>query len=204
MEYEIGTGVRCSDGSAGNVVALIANPLRRALTHIAVEVEHEPIGARVVPVELVQAVTEAGVELGCSLAELSRLPEFHDVEFIPYAFSGDPSATLAWPYYGMPAGEVPSIVDRVPAGEIGIRRNDHVQASDGAVGRVEGLVVDDDGLITHVLLQSGHLWARKDVAIPIGSVEAIDAEGIHVRLSRHEIAELPELGVHPAEPPAST
>ena len=204
MEYEIGTGVRCADGSAGNVVALIANPLRRALTHIAVEVEHEPIGARVVPIEIVHAVTEAGVELDCSLAELSRLPEFHDVEFIPYAFSGDPSATLAWPYYGMPAGEVPSIVDRVPVGEVAIRRNDHVHATDGAVGRVEGLVVDADGLITHVLLQEGHLWARKEVEIPIGSIDTIDAEGIHVRLSRHELAELPELGVHLGGPPPST
>ena len=199
MEYEIGAGVRCSDGSAGSLVALIANPLSRTLAHIAVEVEHEPTGARLVAVELVNAVTEAGVELGCSLEEFSRLPEFHDVEFIPYSFPGDPSATLAWPYYGMPAGEVPSIVDRVPAGEVEIKRGDHVHAADGAVGRVEGLVVDGDGQITHVLLQEGHLWGRKEVAIPIGSVDTIDAEGIHVRLSKHELADLPELGVSPGE-----
>jgi len=197
MEYEIGASVRCTDGSAGKISALIANPLGRALTHIAVEVEHEPMGARVVPVDHVRTVTETGVELGCSLAELARLPEFHDVEFIPYVSAGDLSATLAWPYYGAPTGDMPSIVDRVPAGEVEIRRNDHVHAADGAVGRVEGLVVDAEGQITHVLLQEGHLWARKEVAIPIGAVGTIDDDGIHVRLSRREVADLPELGVGP-------
>jgi hypothetical protein len=201
MDYEIGASVRCSDGSAGSLVALIANPLRRALAHIAVEVEHEPTGARLVPLHLVSTINEDGVQLDCSLKEFSRLPEFHDVEFIPYSFSGDPNATLAWPYYGMPAGEVPAIIDRVPADEVEIRRGDHVRAADGAVGSVEGLVVDDDGQITHVLLQEGHLWGRKEVAIPIGSVDAIDPEGIHVRLTKRELADLPEFGVGQEEPP---
>ena len=48
-----------------------------------------------------------------------------------------------------------------------------------------------------------NLWGRKEVAIPIGSVDAIDAEGIHVRLTKHELADLPELGVGPGEPPHS-
>lgn len=62
---------------------------------------------------------------------------------------------------------------------------------------VEGLVVDDEGHITYVLLQEGHFWGKKEVAIPIDSLEKIDAGGIHVRLSRHEIKDLPTLGVDP-------
>jgi hypothetical protein len=37
MDFEIHTAVSCTDGSAGKVVALIADPVARALTHIAVE-----------------------------------------------------------------------------------------------------------------------------------------------------------------------
>jgi hypothetical protein len=197
VEYEIGTGVNCVDGSAGRIVALIANPVKRALAHIAVEADHQPMSARLVPVALVKSATDRGVELACSLAELSRLPEFHDVEFVPYVPDyGDPGATLAWPYYGLPDQEVPTITDRIPPGEVEIRRHGHVHATDGAIGRVEGLVVDGDGHITHVLLQEGHLWARKEVAIPIGSFERIDAEGIHVQLSKRDVADLPELGIH--------
>jgi hypothetical protein len=198
MEYEIGLGVRCTDGDAGVVLALVTNPLRRALAHLAVGDEHEPTEARLVPVELVRAVTAEGVELACSCEELARLPEFHDVEFIPYVAAGDPSATLAWPYYGTPAGEIPAIVDRVPPGEVEIRRGDPVHATDGSIGHVEGLVADTEGLITHVLLQEGHLWKKKEVAIPVGSVEAIDADGIHLRLRKHEVGELPEIGARPA------
>ena len=201
MEFEIGVGVNCADGQAGKVVALIADPAAGTLAHIAVEPEHDPGAARLVPVTLVKAASAAGVELGCSLAELSRLPEFHDVEFVPTVSDfGDPgNMLLGSPYYGLPDQEVPLIVDRVPPGEVEIQRHDRVHATDGEVGQVEGLVVDGDGLITHVLLKEGHVWARKEVAIPIGSLDKVTAEGIHVRLSKREISELPELGVsHPS------
>ena len=36
MDFEIGAPVRCTDGDAGEVVALITNPVERALAHIAV------------------------------------------------------------------------------------------------------------------------------------------------------------------------
>ena len=40
------------------------------------------------------------------------------------------------------------------------------------IGKVEGLVIEPThGHVTHVLLQEGHLWGRKEVAIPIGSVD---------------------------------
>lgn len=220
MDFEINAAVSCTDGSAGKVVALITDPVARALTHIAVEPGRDVRDDRLVPVGLVAAASPAGVELRCSLAELARLPEFHDVEFVPYiADSGDLGATLSWPYYGLPYGmlpvvgeqsiplewpyherperEHPVIVDRIPPGEVEIRRNEQVHAADGAIGRVEGLVVDDKGHITHVLLQEGHLWGKREVAIPIDSLGKIDAGGIHVQLSKHEIEDLPELGVDP-------
>jgi hypothetical protein len=197
MQYEIGMGVRCSDGEAGEILALVTNPLHRRLAHVAVGDEHEPTEARLVPVELVESVSGGVVQLTVTREELAGLPEFHDVEFVPYLGAGDPSATLAWPYYGTPS-EIPAVVDRVPAGEVEIRRGDHVQASDGGIGHVEGLVADADGLITHVLLQEGHLWTKREVAIPVGSVEKIDADGIHLRLSKHEVGELPEIGARPA------
>lgn len=198
MEFDIGAEAHCTDGSAGTVVALIADPVAKALVHIAVEPEHHAGTAKVVPVDLVAAADATRIQLRCSLDELARLPDFREVEFVPYIPDfGDLGATMAWPYYGASEQQLPVLVDRVPAGEVGIRRHEHVHAADGAIGRVEGLVVDGESHITHVLLQEGHLWGRKEVAIPIGSLERIDADGIHVRLSKSEIAELPELGVDP-------
>ena len=72
----------------------------------------------------------------------------------------------------------PIITDTLPVGEIGIRKGQQVHATDGEIGRVQGLVIDRaTHHVTHVLLQEGHLWGKKEVAIPIGAVKGI-AEGI--------------------------
>ena len=64
------------------------------------------------------------------------------------------------------------------------------------IGRVEGVVIDPaDHHLSHVLVQEGHLWDRKDVAIPIGALDRVDVEGVHVALTKAEIAELPSIEV---------
>lgn len=198
MEFTIGGPVRCSDGAAGTLVALIADPVRTAVAHVAVEPAHRPGEARLVPIGTVASADGSGVTLSCTLEELAALPAFRDVEFIPYSPEfGDLGAALAVPYYGLPPTDMPVLVDDVPAGEVEIRRHDPVQATDGGIGRVEGLVVSAEGAITHVLLQEGHLWGRREVAIPVSAVERIDVEGVHVRMSKDEIGDLPEVGARP-------
>jgi hypothetical protein len=60
-------------------------------------------------------------------------------------------------------------------------------ATDGDIGKVQGLVIDTGSRhITHVLLQEGHLWSRKEVAIPVSAV-ASTSEGIQLTISKLEI-----------------
>jgi hypothetical protein len=74
----------------------------------------------------------------------------------------------------MGAGPSAITYDRVPVGEVEVRRGDHVDATDGAIGRVQGLVIDpSDHHVTHVLLDEGHLWGEKRVAIPISAVTRV-------------------------------
>jgi sporulation protein YlmC with PRC-barrel domain len=88
--------------------------------------------------------------------------------------------------------------DSVPLGEVQVRRGEHVHATDGEIGLVEGLVIDlDDHQVTHVLLQEGHLWGRKEVAIPIGAVTGVEA-GIQLSISKQEVQDLPPVDIdHP-------
>ena len=79
---------------------------------------------------------------------------------------------LSWPYFG---GNVspPVTFDTVPLGEVAVRRGEQVHATDGPIGHVQGLVIDaGTHHVTHVLLQEGHLWGRKEVAIPISAVSS--------------------------------
>ena len=44
--------------------------------------------------------------------------------------------------------------------------------------------------VTHVLLQEGHLWGRKEVAIPIGACTKMEG-GISIKLTKREVEDLP-------------
>jgi sporulation protein YlmC with PRC-barrel domain len=86
--------------------------------------------------------------------------------------------------------------DTVPAGEVEVRRGDHVHAADGSIGHVQGLVIDRGSAhVTHVLLREGHLWGRKEVAIPISAVTAVEADGIRLSLTKQEVGDLPPVDI---------
>ena len=91
-------------------------------------------------------------------------------------------------------------VDSVPSGEVDIRRELTVCATDGEIGQVQGLVVEPGGhYVTHVLLQEGHTWGRKEVAVPIGAVTKIGILLIHLSLTKHQVKDLPSVDIdHPA------
>jgi len=90
------------------------------------------------------------------------------------------------------------ITDRVPVGEVEVRRGDQVHATDGTIGQIQGLVIDpSDHHVTHVLLDEGHLWGKKRVAIPINAVK--DAkDGVRLNLAKDQVRDLPPVDV--AEP----
>jgi sporulation protein YlmC with PRC-barrel domain len=74
---------------------------------------------------------------------------------------------------------------------VDIHRGEPVLAIDGPIGHVQGLVVDPaDQHVTHVLLEEGHLWGKKRVAIPIRSVTDVKA-GVRLDLAKHDVRDLP-------------
>lgn len=203
--FTIGAAAECSDGPCGAVSRVVIDPVARALTHLVVEPEHRSGLGRLVPIDKVEAGT-GGVRLRYTLDEFEKLPTAEETDFLPGGSGYDAyeaHEAYYWPYFGLEGGADPRLAlasavetrDMLPTGEVGVRRGEAVHATDGEIGKVEGLVVDSaKGHVTHVLLQEGHLWGRKQVAIPIDTVERID-EGITVNLSKHEIEALPAVGV---------
>jgi len=96
---------------------------------------------------------------------------------------------------GMGGNMAPQTVtnDRVPEGEVEVRRGEHVHATDGEIGRIHGFVIDpaDHGL-THVILEQGHLWGKKTVAIPVSAIHDID-DGVRLRITKAEVGDLPSV-----------
>lgn len=199
--FTIGSAAACSDGPCGEVTRVVVNPVARELTHLVIEPAHRSGLGRLVPLDLVEP--GAGeVHLRCTLEEFENLPHAEETDFLPGGSGYEDYArheAYYWPYFGIETFPDPDVAnasgivtrDTLPPGEVGVRRGEHVHASDGEIGKVEGLVVEPaHGHVTHVLLQEGHLWGRKQVAIPIGAVERI-GEGITVNMTKREIGDLP-------------
>jgi uncharacterized protein YrrD len=188
------------DGECGAVLRVVVNPVVQAVTHLVVEPKHRVGRGRLVPLDLVVSSTDE-VELSCTLAEFEALDPAEETNFLPAAglFPGYTSSEVfALPYYGLGVGNVtpPVTVDALPLGEVAIRRGEPVHATDGEIGRVQGLIIEPvHHHVTHFLLQEGHLWGRKEVAIPIGAVTGIEENEIRLILTKQEIKDLPPVDV---------
>jgi hypothetical protein len=94
---------------------------------------------------------------------------------------------------GMGTGPQMTTEDRVPEGEVEVRRGEHVHATDGAIGQIHGFVIDPtDHRLTHVLLDEGHMWGKKRVAIPISAVKDVN-DGVRLTLTKREVGDLPPI-----------
>ncbi len=59
---------------------------------------------------------------------------------------------------------------------------------------VDDVQVDPDNhRVTHVLLGEGHLWGRKEVAIPVSAVTKVE-NGIWLNLTKKQVEDLPPVG----------
>jgi len=201
-QFTIGSDAHCTDGKCGQVARVVVDPVARVVTHLVIEPRHRVGIGRLVPLDLVDATTGV-VRLRCKSADFEKLERAEEIRFLPGsgAYEGySPEQVLSWPYYGLGGGLAvgsaqPQIVDKIPLGEVDVRRGQPVHATDGEIGRVQGLVVDrSDHHVTHVLLQEGHLWGRKEVAIPIGAVARIE-DGIRLTITKKDVEDLPPVDV---------
>ena len=208
--FTIGADVSCTDGHCGTVKRVVLDPVAQALTHLVVEPSHRQGLGRLVPVAMTEP-DAGGVRLNCTRAEFERLDSAEETQFVPgtrgYAQYG-PEQVLSWPYFGLHGGQAGGVAgadvpgtsetvtyDTVPAGEVEVRRGEPVYATDGPIGHVHGLVVDAASRrVSHVLLAEGHLWGRKDVAIPISAVVGVE-DGIKLQISKKEVTDLPPVGI---------
>ena len=208
-EFAIGAQASASDGVCGEVSRLIMDPAALTVTHLVIEPKHRRDSGRLVPVHLVDTTT-GQIRLRCTTAEFDKLDpaeEVDQVEGLDYG-GGYGQAEAVQGYGGMGGigatgmgigmgvgHNTPVVVqDVVPLGEVDVQRGESVHALDGEIGKVQGFLVDPgDNHVTHVLLQEGHLWGRKEVSIPISAVIGVDA-GIRLNITKKQVEDLPPAG----------
>jgi sporulation protein YlmC with PRC-barrel domain len=187
-QFTIGARASCTDGHCGEVRRLIIDPATEMVTHLVIQPGHRQEAGRLVPVHLVET-TDGEIRLRCTRADFGKLDHAAERDMV----TGPDSPRMVGSR-SMTAAELRQetvLEDVIPVGEKEVGPGDQVHAVDGEIGQVQGFLVNPgDDRVTHVLLQEGHLWGRKKVAIPISAVTGVDA-GIRLSLTKEQVGELP-------------
>lgn len=208
-EFILGARASCTDGYCGVVRRTILDPAAQRVTHLVIEPGHHHSEGRLVPAELAEEVG-GEIRLRCTLDEFGRFDPAEEIDLVDSEYGGGYGQAEAVQGYGDMGGmgvggsvsgmgigmglghRTPILVSHaIPVGETEVERHESVHAVDGEIGRVEGFMVDPaDDKVTHVLLQEGHLWGRKQVAIPVSAIASVDA-GIRLNITKQQVADLP-------------
>lgn len=211
MRLDLDCPVACADGSFGELSDVVIDPGARRVTHLVVAPHERHDLARLTPIARARSGQPGGgVVLDCTLAELNQLASVHRADYVrlgerpvrepgsdvgiedalelppyeslgasalgvgPEQFDGDPHVTLSY--------------DQVPEGTVEVRRQSDVTSSDGhRLGHIVALVVDGQQQIAQLVLEHGHLWAKREVSIPIDSIDRIASDEVLLTLTKDEV-----------------
>jgi sporulation protein YlmC with PRC-barrel domain len=212
MRLDLDCTVTCADGAFGELSDIIIDPGTRRVTHLVVQPAGHHHLARLMPIGRARAAEQAkeGVVLDCTVAEINALRPIHTADYVRLgdrpAADADTDVGIqdefALPSAGlvgagaMGIGMEPMDVDphvtvsfdRVPTGTVEIRRDSEVSSSDGHhVGHVVGFVLDDQAQIVRLVLEHGHLWGKRKVEVPSGSIDRILSDEVVLTLSKDEV-----------------
>ena len=200
--------VRCKDGALGELADLVVDPATRRVTHLVVQLLHgSTVGPRLVPVEWAEGSEEQQViALRCTTEDFSGLDAVRELAYdrlrgVPVDDEdwdvGIVDVLAAPSFYsselGMPSyADVATSFDRIPKDEVELRRSSPVQSCDGrGLGHVEALIIDGQDTVTHFVLQSRHLWARRNVKVPVSAIKAMDTDVVTIVLTKAQVRALP-------------
>jgi sporulation protein YlmC with PRC-barrel domain len=202
-DIPLGAKVECSDGHCGESGIIILNPETRQITHFVVQDRSLPDqDQRLVPIDQVVETSRNRIRLSCTRAELASMDHFIETYYthtekepqidwpVDDTVRAVPRATLTEPRYAREE------VEQIPPGEIAVRRGTKVAARDGSVGNVDELVVDSEtGHISHMVVEVGHLWARKELAVPVSAVDYLFEDTVYLKIGKKEVEALPTVPV---------
>jgi sporulation protein YlmC with PRC-barrel domain len=202
MRLELGKRVRCADGASRELADVVIDAGTGSVTHLVVEPHDRHDAARLVPIQLAEA---GGDEISLTCTE-ELLKELEPVAGHAYLRAGEQIeqdsnwdvgvedlqavpqyAPTAFGEFGEYGQDAVVTYDRVPKGEVELRRASDVYSADRHhLGTVDGLVVDA-GRITDLLLERGHLWWKRELSIPAKSIAKFENDMVVLGVNKSEL-----------------
>jgi len=210
MKLELGTSIRCADGATRELVDVVIDSSSSRVTHLVIRPAQHAEDARLVPISLASRAEdgESEISLNCGAADLERFDPVHKFEILRAGErpNEDPkwdvgvedivvapnyAPTAFGDYGGSLDSDVTISYDRVPKGEIELRHASSVYSADGHhLGSVDAVVVDDGDRLTHLLLERGHLWWKREIELPADAIAKFQSDMLTLGMSKREFSKL--------------
>ena len=151
---------------------------------------------RLVPIKTIKSATGDHVTLSCTKSDLAAMKPFVSTGYVEVSASNKKTKA------GVSKTSVPSDApnadavqdEHIPEGAMDIHSGTQIQATDDPIGSLDEFVVElDSGSITHLITKEGHLWRKKDLAIPVSAIDSIMSDVVYLKLSKSEAEALPSL-----------
>lgn len=200
-EIPLKAKVQCTDGPCGSSTNVVFDRDTFQVTHVAIKDKKLPGNpTRLVPVEKVESATHDQITLTCSRDDVAKMDPFTVSQMIQETGSGTAYSTgdgYGSQYVVNDTGYDAVNVHQIPAGEMALAPGVKIKASDHTVGKLDGVALDpQSGALTHLLMLEGHLFGKKDVAIPVEDVDFTDGESIYLSIDKDAVKALPAVPIN--------
>jgi len=178
------------DGPFGQLTLVVADPKVFGITHVVVTPDDVSADARLVPIGAVSAGDGQKILLNCPRVQSLGMPAAVTYGFAPDTTSIDGAA---WTLAGgtvlrnaPPGGWTGAAYEAIPAGSVGLRRDQPVRATDAMIGRLIGVVVDLGAQqLKRLILAEGHLFSKKNVSFEIDVIMDL-AEDVRLNITKQQ------------------
>ncbi|MBO9541658.1 PRC-barrel domain-containing protein [bacterium] len=194
--------VKCDGEDCGHIDRVVIDPAHRMVTHLVIRLHDGE--RKVVPSTAIAEAHEDWIHLGVDCPTLKAFPPYSETDFsLPSAEWGPPTgykhADILWPSHyaqtlswNISPGPLPIEHVNVPPDEAIVSAGDRVFCTDKQCGHVADLLFDPDTeKALGFVVRRGFLFAR-DVAIPMGWIDHVEADGIHLKMTAEQVEELAE------------
>lgn len=172
-----GAEVECTDGNRARLERTLVDSTTKRLRHLAVEAPGSGSG-RLVPISHLQHSADR-VALDCSSAEL----EAFDLADLPRSVPDTMAAAT-----GSDMQERIVFTHNIPDGEVEVRTGEEVRADNARLGRLLEMIVNpDDGSIERLVVSVGHLFSKRELAVPASFVVAFEGGTVRIAGSKRQV-----------------
>lgn len=193
IDLALGVPAQSEDGPYGRVEHVIIDPETGAATHVVVRESVEPRALRLIPRKYVAAADAQSLRLAASVQRLTGLREYIQTDYYPPSYFVALARAEQCKLPLAPSGwtvEHPA----TPEGYVALAGHEPVLATDGKVGRVDGVLVDrHTGRVSHLLLRKGHLWGAREVQVPAGLVARYEDGDVVLSVDKAAVGALPDV-----------